>query len=60
MPPICLHGIVHNFYPTGVGNLYFSTWFMKNVLYEWEKVKLLSKRHFVENKTDYAHVLKMQ
>jgi hypothetical protein len=31
---------------------------MKNVLFEYEKIKLFNKRQFVENKTDYATRLK--
>jgi hypothetical protein len=30
---------------------------MKNVLFEYKKIKLLNKWHFVENKTDYAECL---
>jgi hypothetical protein len=32
--------------------LNFRAWFIKNVLFEQKKVKLLNKQHFVENKVD--------
>jgi hypothetical protein len=39
----------------------FSAWFMTNILFEKTKMKLRSKWHFVENKTDVMqHILKMQ
>jgi hypothetical protein len=34
--------------------LHFSTWFMKNVLFEQKEIKLLNKQNFVENKTGNA------
>jgi hypothetical protein len=34
------------------GYLNFSPWFVKNILLEWEKVKLWNKWHFVENITE--------
>jgi hypothetical protein len=41
--------------------LNFTTWFMKNVLFEQEKIKLLNKQHFVENKTEIKlHIFKMR
>ena len=38
------------FIPSG-GYLNFSSWFMKNVLFEPKKIKLWNKHYFVENKT---------
>jgi hypothetical protein len=38
--------------------LKFSTWFLKNVLFEQKKVKLWNKQHFLENKTNYAACIK--
>ena len=38
--------------------LYFNIWFLKNVLFEQEKVKLWCHRYFVENKRDYGTCLK--
>jgi hypothetical protein len=41
--------------------LNFSSWFIKNVLFEQKKIKLWSKQNFVENKTEIMqHILKMQ
>jgi hypothetical protein len=41
--------------------LNFSTWFMKNVLFEEKKEKLRNKQHFLENKTQtMQHVLQIQ
>jgi len=31
---------------------------MKKVRFEWKKIKLFNKRHFVENKKEMQHVLK--
>jgi len=38
--------------------LTFGAWFIKNVLLEQRKIKLLNKWHCVENKTDYVACLK--
>jgi hypothetical protein len=41
--------------------LYFSEWFMKNILFEQRRIKLWNKCHFIENKTEIKrHALKMQ
>lgn len=41
--------------------LTFSTWFVKNMRIIWiEKIKLILKRHFLENKIVYAACHKMQ
>jgi len=50
---------VVNLYSTGVA-LNFSTWFMKNILFEQEKINLWNKQYCVENKTEIMHhVIKM-
>lgn len=36
----------------------FSACFMKDVLFEQRKIKLWTKQHLVENKTDYAACFK--
>ena len=41
-----------NICTTRSGYLNFTTWFMKNLLFEQETIKLLNKRHFGENNTD--------
>jgi hypothetical protein len=44
-----------------VGYLNFITWFMKNVLSEQKRIKLLNKLLLVENKTEIMHhAVKMQ
>jgi hypothetical protein len=38
--------------------LNFSTWYIKNVLFEQNELKLQHKQNFVKNRTDYAACLK--
>jgi hypothetical protein len=53
-----MHGI-QGFKPCWYLN--FKAWFMKNVLFEQQKIKLRNKQHFVKNKTEIMqHALKMQ
>ena len=50
---------VVNLYCTGVA-LNFSTWFMKNILFEQEEINIWNKQYCVENKTEIMqHVIKM-
>jgi hypothetical protein len=40
------------------GYLNFSAWFMKSILFGYEKIKLSNTWHFLENKMDYVAHLK--